>query len=137
MRLTLDQKWQYNDGYAPPAPVFELQVQGAELECLVDTGFSGGVLIPFPTFESLGLLVALSRDEFSAVMPDGRRLPLFTSKATVRIGSVAMETDVHSSPALDRSFVGRGFLQSLVTVLDGPGSVVSVSTGAAQAAEKS
>lgn len=133
----MDQKWRYSDAHAPPAPVVELEVRGVKLECLVDTGFSGGVLVPFPTFESLGLLVSMGRDEYNAVMPDGRRLPLFTSRATVTMGSSAAEAEVHSSPALHESLVGRKFLRRLVAVLDGPGGILSVSTSQASASEQS
>ena len=39
-----------------------LNVEGFAIEASVDTGFDGGVLIPFPLFASLGLMKALSED---------------------------------------------------------------------------
>jgi hypothetical protein len=60
-------------------------------------------------------------------MPDNRRLPLFTSRAKVKLGSITIETDVHSSPELTRFLVGRGFLRNLVAILDGFDEVLSVS----------
>jgi len=65
--------------------VIEARLGGFDLELVVDTGFAGGVLIPFPLFESLGLLRALSPDSYRAVLPDSRRLRLFTAKEEVAV----------------------------------------------------
>jgi len=89
------------------------------LDLVVDTGFSGSVLIPFPLFESLGLLSALTLDTYYAVMPDSRRFRLYTAKENVQVGSETTRADVHTSPAINRKLAGRAFLRSFVTTLDG------------------
>ncbi len=100
---------------------------GVPVECLVDTGFSGGMLVPFPLFESLGLLSRLVPDAYHAVMPDGRRLPLYTARGEVDAGLAALQTEVHSSPALDRRMVGRRFLNVFVAILDGKKGLLTLS----------
>lgn len=115
----MDPTWPYSADYDPAAPVVRLVLLGVQIECLVDTGFSGGVLVPFPTFESLGLLSRLVPDAYQAVMPDGRRLPLYTAKGQVGVGTASIQTEIQSSPALRRWLVGRGFLKAFVAVLDG------------------
>ena len=98
------------------------------LECVIDTGFSGGLLVPLPTFESLGLFSSLAQDEYIAVMPDSRRVVLYTAREVVTAGSSRVSTLVHAAPTLDRKLAGRAFLQSFVTTLDGPREVVVFSS---------
>jgi len=117
----LDLSWKYSIRHSPPAPVMEARLGGFELELVVDTGFAGGVLIPFPLFESLGLLSTLSADSYRAVLPDSRRLRLFTAKEEVTVGKEKMVVEVHATPSIDRKLVGRSFLRSFVAVLDGGG----------------
>lgn len=85
------------------------------IECAVDTGFSGGLLIPFSLFESLGLLSSLSPHPYSALMPDS----LYTSRGEILLGKIKIPSEVHSSPSLDKKLVGRAFLRALVMMLDG------------------
>jgi predicted aspartyl protease len=97
------------------------------LECVVNTGFSGWLLIPFSTFESLHLLEELIPEEYLVVMPDSRRVALYTASEEVIAGSSRVRTLVHAAPTVDRKLVGRAFLASFVTTLDGPNEVVSLS----------
>jgi len=124
----LDQTWKYSAKFSPSAPAIALELAGMKLECVIDTGFSGGLLVPLSTFESLGLLSALVQDEYLAVMPDSRRVPLYTAREVVTAGSSRVPTLVHAAPTLDRRLVGRAFLQSFVTTLDGPREVVALSS---------
>ena len=50
------QKWKYDETFTPPAPVVKAKLCGQSVNLLVDTGFSGGVLIPFWMFERMSLL---------------------------------------------------------------------------------
>jgi hypothetical protein len=72
----LDQTWKYSKRSAPSAPVIPVELAGMTLECVVDTGFSGGLLMPFSAFEPLGLLAAIIPDEYVAVVPDSGRVAL-------------------------------------------------------------
>jgi predicted aspartyl protease len=89
------------------------------MELTLDTGFGGGILIPFTLFQSIGLLNALSLDSYYAVMPDFRRTVLYTAKAKVTVGTTSILAEVHSSPIIERRLLGRSFLRSFVTVLHG------------------
>ena len=101
--------------------MIEARLGGFELELVVDTGFAGGILIPFPLFESLGLLSTLSPDSYRAVLPDSRRLRLYTAKQEVTVGREKMVVEVHATPLIDRKLVGRSFLRSFVAIMDGGG----------------
>jgi len=112
--------------------VISVGLAGMTLECVVDTGFSGGLLIPLSTFESLGLLSSLVPEEYLAVMPDSRKMELCTASEEVTVGSSRVRTLVHAAASLDRKLVGRGFLQTFLTTLDGPHEAVSISVQSAQ-----
>jgi predicted aspartyl protease len=116
----LDQNWKYDTSNSPSAPVVEMELLGSRLQVLLDTGFGGGVMIPFPLFHSLGLMSGLVADGFTVVMPDARKLPIFTAREIVGIGPFRFAAHVHSSPALNRSLMGREALAGFLTVLDGP-----------------
>ena len=96
------------------------------IECLVDTGFAGGMLVPFSIFESLGLLSRLLPHSYNALMPDTRKVPLYTSIAEVSVGDMRIPTEVHSAPSLDKKLVGRTFLRRFVTRLDGKKEELSI-----------
>lgn len=100
-------------------PIIELRIEDFPVQLIVDTGFAGGILIPFTLFQSLGLLSALGPDPHHAIMPDSRRIRLYTARAEVSVGSSKFFVDVHSSPLLDKRLLGRTFLQSFVATLDG------------------
>jgi clan AA aspartic protease len=123
----LDQTWKYSTRFTPSAPVIPVELAGMTLECAVDTGFSGGLMIPFSIFESLGLLAAVIPEEYLVVMPDSRRVALYTTSEEVRVGSSRVHTLVHAAPTLNKKLLGRAFLESFVATLDGPQKLLSVS----------
>jgi clan AA aspartic protease len=116
----LDLTWKYSDEHRPSAPVVAATIGAFSMELLVDTGFSGGVLLPFPLFQSLGLMRRLVPEGYSAVLPDSRRLIVYTALSEVKIGSLRASTRVHSAPSLDRRLLGREALKAMVATLDGP-----------------
>jgi len=85
-------------------------------------------MIPLSPFESLGLLAELVPEEYLVVMPDSRRLALYTASAEATVGSSRVRTLVHAAPTLERKLVGRAFLEPFVVTLDGPREAVSLST---------
>lgn len=115
----MDWTWKYSLERTPPAPVVKFDLAGFPIELTVDTGFAGGILIPFSLFRSLALLSALTPDLYHAVMPDSRRIRLYTARAEVSMGSAKFSADVHSSPLLEKRLIGRSFLRSFVALLDG------------------
>ena len=106
--------------------MIRVELAGMTLECVVDAGFSGGVLIPFPTFKSLRLMSRVLPDEYQAMMPDSTRVPVYTTKAQVTAGISRILTLVHASPILERTLVGRAFLGCFVTTPDGPDEMPSL-----------
>lgn len=97
----------------------ELGLEGFRVEAAVDTGFAGEVLVPFSLFRSLGLLSSLSEDEFHLVLPDGRRIGLYSARGRVKLGEDDIVSYIHSSPQVEKKVIGRSFLSSFVAVLDG------------------
>jgi len=115
----LDLSWKYSSKHRPAAPVLPVNLANFPLEVVVDTGFGGGILIPFPLFESLGFLTGLTVEEYRLVLPDSRRLMLYTAKEKVGVAEAFVHTEVHASPSIDRRLAGRSFLRSFVATLDG------------------
>ncbi len=91
-----------------------VKLAGMTLECVVDTGFSGGLMIPFSTFESLGLLAGLVPASYTVVMSESRRVALYTASEEVTAGSSRVRTLVHAAPALEGKLAGRTFVKSFV-----------------------
>lgn len=120
-RSSLDLKWKYNKGEQriAPTPIVELTLSGFPIQLMVDTGFAGGILIPFPLFQSLGLVYSLTLDSYYAVMPDARRIQLQTATAEVTLDSLRFQVNIHSSPLLNKRILGRSFLKTFVAILDG------------------
>ena len=115
----MDQSWKYIRDHFTPAPVVDLILAGFSLQLMVDTGFAGGIVIPFPLFQSLGLLTALTPDSYDAVMPDSRRVRLYTARAEVSFGTAKkFSVEVHS-PFLRKKTPGSMFLRSYIAILDG------------------
>jgi predicted aspartyl protease len=115
----LDQTWSYSKDYEPSAPVLKVLLQGIPAEFAVDTGFSGTALVPFPLFESAGLQSRMLPDEFTAVMPDLRKIPVLTALGDFVIGDINMQTRVHAAPNLNKKLIGREFLKAFIAVLNG------------------
>ena len=107
--------------------MIRIVLDSVPIECAVDTGFSGGILIPYSLFESLGLLSRLSPNSYNAVMPDSRRFPLYTSRGEILLGKIRIPSEVHASPSIDKKLVGRAFLRGLVVKLDGRKEGLSLS----------
>ncbi|MHB2037565.1 MAG: hypothetical protein ACYCPW_12625, partial [Nitrososphaerales archaeon] len=71
-------------------------------------------------------------DSYHAVMPDSRRVRLYTARAEVTLGSTRFLVDIHSSPLVERRLAGRYFLRSFVTVLDGTREKTTLSSHVAK-----
>ena len=128
----MDQTWKYSNRSNPSAPVIPVELAGMSFDCVVDTGFSGGMVIPLSTFESLGLLSGLVPEEYLAVMPDSRKVALYMASEEVTVGSSRVRTLVHAAAPLDRKLVGRAFLAAFVATLDGPRETLSVALQSAK-----
>jgi len=123
----LDLTWKYGADHRPSAPVVKATIGAFSMELLVDTGFSGGILLPFPIFQSLGLANRLLPETYTAVLPDSRRLLAYTALSDVTIGFVRVSALVHSSPSLERRLLGREALKAMVANLDGPKETLTLS----------
>jgi hypothetical protein len=122
----LVQTFRYNEEVSPSAPALRLRLNGFDVDLIVDTGMAGGVIIPFPLFQSLGFTKKLIPDEYYAVMPDKRSLPIYTAYTNGFLGSKELWLDVHSSPAIEKRLAGRRLLNQMKLELDGPKGIARV-----------
>lgn len=122
----MDQTWSYSKDYTPDAPVVRVLLEGIPVECAVDTGFSGAVLVPYPLFESAGLASRILADRYKFVMPDLREVPALSALGNLTFGEARIRVRVHSAPGVSKKLVGREFLEWIVATLDGPKKELTV-----------
>lgn len=116
----MDLSWKYSSAYVPPAPILLLTLAGFPLQVVLDTGFGGSLLVPLEVFESLGLMSALTEDEYTLVLPDSRKFSLYTAEEEVGLGGRNFRAEVHASPCVNRRLAGRSFIRRFVATLKGP-----------------
>ena len=123
----MDLTWSYSKAHKPSAPVVRAAIGNLSVELVVDSGFSGGVLLPFPHFQALGLMSRLVPEDFAAVLPDRRKVEAYTAMAQVTMGKASFSTLVHASPMIDKSLLGREALKAMDAKLDGPNEALTFS----------
>jgi len=97
-------------------------------EGLLDTGYDGLILLPWSTYMELGLRKCeLPRNLWSVgVSVTGEEFPLRTAHVEVEIDAVrrlALAETYHDNAL---RLIGRGFIESHVTILDGPKKLLRV-----------
>jgi predicted aspartyl protease len=111
--------------------VVRFLLEGIPVECAVDTGFSGAVLIPYPLFESAGLVSRILADRYKLVMPDLREVPALSALGNLTFGEARIRAKVHAAHGVSKKLVGRHFLEGIVATLDGPKKELTISFGRA------
>jgi hypothetical protein len=74
------------------------------------------------------MLSGLVPGEYVAVMPDSRRVSMYTWSEEITVGPWRVRTLVHAAATVDRKLAGRAFLREFVAILDGPRAVLAMST---------
>ncbi len=118
-------KFKYSKDYKPSAPrikalIITAKQEKHELELIVDTGFSGGVLIPYSLYEKLGLTLLEVQDKYYGVLPIGIPITLHTALTRVIIGDLVFKVHVHSHPLINKKLAGRELLNKMKILLNGP-----------------
>ena len=117
-------KTKYSRDYKPSAPRIRAtlftRLGEYKLELIVDTGFSGGILIPYQLYSKLGLALFEVPDRYYGVLPIGVQIPLHTALAEVNIGNLRFKTHIHSHPLLNKKLIGRELLNQMKILLNGP-----------------
>ncbi len=124
-------KFKYSDQYSPPAPVLHVGIETLngirhDLELVIDTGFSGGVLLPMETYLELGLSKWEVEDVYYGILPTGRNISLYTAISYIIVGKYRFLIHVHTSPLINKSLAGRELLNRLRLILDGPNKTVYI-----------
>lgn len=124
-------KLSYSKNHKPPAPIIRARIQARkarDLELLVDTGFGGGVLIPFHLYEDLGLTLFEVPDKYYGILPTGIPITLHTATANIAIGKLSLKTHIHSHPLIEKQLAGRKLINKLKLLLDGPKEELEILT---------
>jgi len=88
-----------------------LGFKSVEMEFIVDTGFQGGVLIPFRTYIDLGLNL-FEEPKAIAHTATGNRIELRTSKVLIEIGRLSILCTAYTALGVRRSLIGREVLRN-------------------------
>ncbi len=118
--------FKYSEKHSPPAPIIKVGIKTLrhgiyETELLIDTGFSGGILLPFTLYEKLGLTLAEVQDRYYGILPIGVPITLHTAQAKIAINdTVEFETYIHSHPLINKKLAGRQLINKLKILLNGP-----------------
>ncbi|MCD6369289.1 MAG: hypothetical protein J7L38_05795 [Thermoproteales archaeon] len=125
----------YSRDRRPPIPVLEIKIYSpikneyAKIVAYVDTGFDGGILIPFSLYENLGLMLMEEPHLSRGVFPSGSIIKLHTAVTKIEMAGFKMNTHVYSSPFIRRKLVGREVLNSLILLLNGPQRELEIKSG--------
>lgn len=118
-------KFKYDESLKPSIPKIKIKiwtprVRDYELELMVDTGFSGGVLIPYRLYNELKLTLIEEQNKYLGILPVGIPIVLHTALTEARIRNFTFEIHVHSNPLIDKKLAGRELLNSMKILLNGP-----------------
>lgn len=123
----------YSSNFTPPAPIIELKLENPvtagkiDIEALLDTGFSGTIIIPIFIYEKIGLSIVESLEPAYAVTSMGFYSKLKKAKAYVEIPGVYRKlTYIYSSHIVKYPLLGRSILNDLDIRLNGPKQLVVV-----------
>ncbi len=124
----------YSGDRRPPIPVLEIKIYSpvkngyAEITAYVDTGFDGGILIPFDLYENLGFVLVEEPRPSRGVFPSGSTIKLHTAVTEIETAGFKMDAHIYSSPFIHRKLVGREVLNNLILLLNGPQTELEIKT---------
>jgi len=116
----------------PPAPVLVLKVYSPygdkclTLSFKVDTGFAGGVLVPYSIYMKLELMLAEEPYPLLGRFATNETIKLYRALTKVELGDKVFQVYVYSSPFIRRKLVGREVLNKLKVLLNGPQQTLEV-----------
>jgi len=118
-------KFKYNENVKPPIPKIKVKIwtpkiKDYELELVVDTGFSGGILIPYHLYDELKLTLAEVPSRYFGILPVGIPITLHTALTEVSIEKLKFKVHVHSHPLINKKLAGRELVNQLKILLNGP-----------------
>ena len=117
-----------------PTPTIDLKISDLEGEksefitAEVDTGFEGTLLIPISSFNNLNLMKSQLPPDFKniAITASGEQIELYSAYARLTVPNLLedFEIEIDSHATCHHSLIGRGFLNILKTIIDGPNEIV-------------
>lgn len=123
-------KFKYSRAHKPSAPIIKVTLLTKsgehEIELIVHTGFSGGILIPFSLYLKLGFTLFEVPSKYYGVLPIGIQIPLHTALARIMIGDIVLKVHIHSHPLLNKQLAGREVLNKMKILLNGPAEELEI-----------
>ena len=123
----------YSKDFTPPAPVVELELENPvtkrkiSLEALLDTGFSGTIIVPIFIYEKIGLYIIESLEPAYVVTSIGFYSKLKKAKAYIEIPKIYRKlVCVYSSHTIKYPILGRDILNDLDIRLNGPEQLTTI-----------
>ena len=122
----------YSTAEDSPAPVLVLKVyspygnKSLTLTFKVDTGFAGGILVPYDIYLQLELMLAEEPYPLIGRFATGNTIKLYRALTKIELEDRALYAYVYSSPYIRKKIVGREVLNKLVILLNGPQQVLEV-----------
>ncbi len=129
--------YQHGDGgIARPVVAFKLGdplgLRSLDLTVRVDTGFDGGLLLPFDSYLELGLQGFEESSELVGRTAGGIAVRLRESRGVVTLQGERFASRVFTTPLLLRPLLGLELLKLWNAVFDGPGGELSLSSAPAR-----
>ncbi|RLE93274.1 MAG: clan AA aspartic protease [Thermoprotei archaeon] len=122
----------YSTAEDPPVPVLVLKVyspyddKSLTLTFKVDTGFAGGILVPYDIYLKLELMLAEEPYPLVGRFVTGNTIKLYRAFTKIELENKILYAYVYSSPYIRKKLVGREILNKLKILLDGPQQVLEV-----------
>ena len=116
----------YSREREPPIPVLDIKIFSPfsgdfiEVTAFIDTGFDGGILIPFNLFEKLQLNLVEEPYPAQGVFPTGLTTSLHEALVKVETCNMRFTVHAYSTPFINKKLVGRELLNKLILTLNGP-----------------
>ncbi len=123
----------YSMGEEPPVPVLTLRVyspggdKNLVLTFRVDTGFAGGITLPYDIYLRLGLTLAEEPYPVIGRFVTGSTVKLYRAYTKVELeGKTVFYVYAYSSPYITKKLIGREFLNKLMLLLNGPQKTLEI-----------
>jgi len=123
----------YSVNEEPPIPVLTLKVYSPSgdknivLTFKVDTGFAGGIILPYDIYAKLELTIAEEPYPLIGRFATGSAIKLYRAYTKVELEERAVfHVYAYSSPYIAKKLIGREFLNKLKLLLNGPQKTLEI-----------
>ncbi|RLE72446.1 MAG: hypothetical protein DRJ37_02810 [Thermoprotei archaeon] len=123
----------YSIDEEPPIPILTLKIYSPRgdknivLAFKVDTGFAGGIMLPYDVYTELELTLAEEPYPLIGRFATGSTIKLYRAYTKVELEkSIKFHVYAYSSPYISKKLVGRELLNKLKLLLNGPQKTLEI-----------